>query len=66
MPTDTLSELPYDVSRCVPAGLCLKRMRCARFTSRGGDHSPRTAFDPIGCEAFVPLPADDASSGGGA
>ena len=51
--------LPADVSRCQPAGLCLRRMRCARFIERTENRElervPVTAFEPEQCEAFVPV-----------
>lgn len=48
--------LPTDVTRCQPAVLCLRRMRCARWIGRPenqGERVPVTAFEPVGCEAFI-------------
>lgn len=48
--------LPHDDTRCQPAGLCPRRMRCARYVGRPenqGERVPVTAFEPVGCEAFV-------------
>lgn len=54
--------LPHDITRCQPAGLCPRRMRCARFVerpeNREAERVPVTAFEPEGCAAFVPAEDD--------